>query len=389
MISLGHEVDILCPFPSRPKGTIYDGFKRAWWLKFTDQSGLNIIRVFSFFSRKSSFLSRFFENISFGISSSFCILILKKKPDVIFLNTWPVFATFLNIFVARIFGISVIRSIQDIYPESLSSQKRLNQKGFIFWTLGVIEKYNYKRSKVNITISKKMSEVLISRFPMLDRPRVIPNWHTIHNQVKYDLKREDINSQLQKEDTLFVYGGNISTASNIIGLVNAFSIFSMNKSDVKLVVAGSGPLLDDCKRIVDKLNANSRIFFHSPWEIETTLPLFKVGDILVLPTDNEQAKYSVPSKIISYMKASRPILAFGSSNSELESCIIDSGCGWFYDGLTKDQLILGLEESLKSNSLDRKQMGAKGYNYMIDNFDKNANVIKIVNLITEFTNEQS
>ena len=361
------------------------GLNELFWRSIPINQGWISLEFFHYFSSKSSFVSRFLENISFGISSSIYILLMKEKPSIIFLNTWPVFATFLNIFIASILGIPVVRSIQDIYPESLGSQKRINEKGLIFRALSLIEKYNYKNSKTNITISKKMGEVLISKNPMLDKPEIIPNWHTLHNQLKDNLKRESINIKLKKDDTIFIYGGNISKASNIIGLINAFKTFSVNRPNVKLLIAGSGPMLDDCKKIVHESNADDRIFFHSPWKIEATIPLFKIADILVLPTDNEQAKYSVPSKIISYMKASKPILAFGSSNSELESCIIDSGCGWFYNGLNEKHFISGLEGAIKSNFLEREEMGAKGHEYMMNNFDKDTNVRKIVDQIFKFS----
>ena len=286
LVSLGHKVGVVCPFPSRPMGRIYSGFKRSWHANRSDTSGFKLVRVFSFFSENSTFVSRFLENISFGFSSSLYLLMLRKKPDVIFLNTWPLFATFLSVFVAKISGVRVIRSIQDIYPESLSSQKRIDRKGLFYKCLDTVERYNFRNSDINITISKMMGLVLAARHFGLPGPVIIPNWHSIPNQSKGALKRSQVDDILSDGDIIFLYGGNISTASNIIGLVRAFSVFSYDKPNMKLVVAGSGPLLEHCIHIVKTLNSEGRICFHSPWASKDTLPLLNIADILVLPTDN-------------------------------------------------------------------------------------------------------
>ena len=289
----------------------------------------------------------------------------------------------LNIFLAKILRIRVIRSIQDIYPESLSSQKRLNQQSLFYRLLQIVERYNYSNSSVNITISRMMGLILTDRYPELPSPIIIPNWHTISNQSEDVLKNTEISSILGHEDLIFLYGGNISTASNIIGLVRAFTLFSLDKPNIKLVVAGSGPLLKSCMHMVKKLNAEDRVCFHSPWASEDTLPLLNIADVLVLPTDNEQAKYSVPSKIISYMTARRPILSFGAMDSELAKCVIESGGGWFFDGVDQEKMQHGLEEASISKTNERQVMGLKGYDFMIDNFSRDVNLQKIINQLIE------
>jgi len=64
------------------------------------------------------------ENISFGMTSSIYLL-FSKKPNVIYANTWPVFAMGLLVLIAKVRGIRVVQSVQDIYPESLISQGRI------------------------------------------------------------------------------------------------------------------------------------------------------------------------------------------------------------------------------------------------------------------------
>ena len=382
-----HKVNVICPFPSRPKGEIFDGYRRTIWKKDSSVNSFNLIRLFSFISPKSTFLSRFLENISFGITSSLYLLFVQKKPDVLFLNTWPIFAVYLNISVARIRGIKIVRSIQDIYPETLLSQKRLAKNNALYKFLGLLERYNYKNSNLNITISEKMRSVIYSRYPDLPPPLVVANWHTISAQSEKIFNRSDINKNLSNSDTVYLYGGNISTASNVIGLVKCFNDFSFDKENAKLVIAGSGPLYNDCSKLVQSLGAQDHIFFHSPWEPNNTLPILEMADILLLPTDNEQAIYSVPSKIISYMTSSRPILGFGAIDSELESLISLSGCGWFYLSNNEREMRSGLQKAYESSDQERLLKGLNGYTFMSNNLCKEANLKKIIHNILMITND--
>ena len=87
----GHRVRVITSFPSRPNGKLYEGYKRRLWLYDRSFSRYDVLRCFSFVSPASTLLSRFLENISFGITSGLAVLFL-EKPDVLYGNTWPIFA---------------------------------------------------------------------------------------------------------------------------------------------------------------------------------------------------------------------------------------------------------------------------------------------------------
>nr|NLU58814.1 glycosyltransferase family 4 protein [Pseudomonas sp. BIGb0427] len=122
----GHEVLVACPTPTR--NVAAEGLDEKI-------AGLNmpfpVSRLFAFSSKKSSFVSRFLENISFGLSVFFFIL-RQRKVDVIYANVWPLFSLGLLLMAARLKGIKVVASVQDLYPESLAVQKRIEETGGIY-----------------------------------------------------------------------------------------------------------------------------------------------------------------------------------------------------------------------------------------------------------------
>jgi len=123
MAGLGHQVKVLAPFPSRPMGQMYPQYKRGLLQSEICPQGYEIVRCFSFFSSVSSLLSRFLENISFGLSVFF-VLLFSPRADIVYGNTWPIFAQGLLMLACKLRRMPLVLSVQDLYPESLFIQKR-------------------------------------------------------------------------------------------------------------------------------------------------------------------------------------------------------------------------------------------------------------------------
>jgi hypothetical protein len=123
----GHSVHIYAPFPHHPKGRLFDGYKRSLYSTSIADPGYILTHSFGTFSRSSTMMSRSAENLSFGISSGLRIL-FGKRPDVIYSNSWPIFATGIVAIVARLRRVPLVLRFQDVYPESLHSQHRITRR---------------------------------------------------------------------------------------------------------------------------------------------------------------------------------------------------------------------------------------------------------------------
>src|SRR3984957_4504946 len=105
----GHRVTVLAPFPNRPDGRLFKGYRRSLYRR--ESMGFSVIRCFSFLSRKSTMGSRLLENMGFAITGSGCLPLL-PRPDVIYMNTWGIFSPGMVSAVAWFRGIPVAVSIQ-------------------------------------------------------------------------------------------------------------------------------------------------------------------------------------------------------------------------------------------------------------------------------------
>jgi colanic acid biosynthesis glycosyl transferase WcaI len=379
MTALGHQVKVLAPFPSRPTRKAYPQYTRKLLQREANSPGYEIIRLFSFYSSASTFLSRFLENISFGLSVFF-VLLLSRRADVVYGNTWPIFAQGLLVLACKLRCMPLVLSVQDVYPESLIAQGRMD-KGTIFRFLRWLDILIAKNCHSLIVISEKFKKVYAQdRGIQKEKIHVIPNWidpdrASVDNQYNSIRLLHDIPTGA----FLVVYGGNIGVAAGVIDVIQAFS-YLLEKENIYLLLAGDGSRLSECKGFAEE-NKLTRVKFHNPWLEQETYAVLETANLLILPTHGKQAYASVPSKLLSYMLSGRCILAIAPLDSEVAEVISSSGAGWVVppaDGQSLAMTIIQISESLPE---DRNNRGLLGRAYLIQHYSKEDNLGKVVKVL--------
>lgn len=352
----GHSVTVITSFPSRPSGVRYQGYRRRFFQKERGPEGYKLIRCFSAHSRKSSLFSRLAENISFGFFSSIIAMLL-PRPDVVYSNSWPIFASAMLSLVAKLRRIPFVLSVQDLYPESLVAQGRTIDNGCLAGVLRRIDSIIARQSSHVIVICERFAAIYgKQRGISSGRLSVIPNWAK-SGAIDVGISRNQFRRRVgfSESDFVLAYGGNIGTAAGVETVIEAARYLTDHKK-VKLVIAGEGSLLQTCRNLARKLPEGS-IVFHSPWEQEETSEVLRAADLLLLPTRGGQSLASVPSKLIFYMLAARPILALALEGSDAAATIESAGCGWVVE---PDQPHLLAVEISKVLDMSREALDARG-----------------------------
>lgn len=309
LAQLGNEVTVLCPVSSRSVDT-------GW--KYGIESSIHVVHLPSF-AGNSSVLMKILENISFGVSA-FLYLSFKKSFASCYMNSWPIFSTFLISTILRIKQTRYIYSVQDLYPQTLVIKRAIKANGFLFWILKKVEKSICDGSAQVVTISEKFKENITNTIAV-DRQKisVIPNWSSQRVVIQ---EREVALSMLSSEglttkdcEVVFAYGGNISGSTGI----SDFCKFVLSSDlDVQLLVAGDGSLVSQISEFSHK---DDRISLLTPWPRFLTNAIYSVSDVLVLPVPEGQEHGSLPSKLINYMETQKPILCICNSECEITSVL--------------------------------------------------------------------
>lgn len=378
----GHQVTVLAPFPSRPDGELFKGYKRS--LYRTENMGFSVIRCFSFLSRKSTMGSRLLGNIGFAITSSVRVLVA-SRPDIIYMNSWVIFGSGMASTAACLRGIPVVMSVQDAYPESLSHKKRIAPQSLLFRILRELDSRIAHSAKALIVISDRFRETYtFDRGVPADRIHVLQNWGDA-SSVNVDARGAYALRQKYgiTDHTIFaVYSGNIGAAAGIETMIEAFE-FLWNEENICMLVAGAGSRLQACQQLVEKKGLQDRVFFYTSRSRKDSGTILGAADVLLLPTQGEQSLVSVPSKLISYLLSGRPVLAMVLGSSETAELITAARAGWVVPPGDPVGVASALKVIAANPREDLRAAGTRGLDYALCHLTGEANLSEMIRLLLQ------
>lgn len=92
-------------------------------------------------------------------------------------------------------------------------------------------------------------------------------------------------------------------------------------------------------------------------------------DLHILFQKNDVIDTVMPSKLLGMMASSKPSIVTGNKMSEFAKVFGESKCGYFLDGNSVDEVIQQVVNLQSDIDLSR-ELGANGYEYVIDKFSK-------------------
>jgi glycosyltransferase involved in cell wall biosynthesis len=153
-------------------------------------------------------------------------------------------------------------------------------------------------------------------------------------------------------------------------------------------MAGDGSQLNECRRFAMN-RLHDQVIFHSPWPAQETAVVLGSADLLLLPTRGGQSLASVPSKLISYMLAARPVLAQAISGSETARLVRESKCGWVIDPDDPELLEDQIRSVVAMNSSELVRRGIAGRDYAEKHLSKEACLRQLVEIILNASKHQN
>jgi len=256
--------------------------------------------------------------------------------------------------VARLRRIPLVLSVQDIYPESLLSQRRRGS-GLAARLLLALDRWIVRGAAAVVVISERFAEHYRRTRGIDDaRIHVVPNWLEPVDVAGGDSCRD--RHGIPHDAFLLVYGGNVGVSASVETVIEAFRYLG-DAPEIHLLVAGEGASLDGCMRLAADI-APRRIHFEHPWT--GTAGVLHAADAFVLPTRAAQSAASVPSKLISYLFAGRPVIAAALKDSDTAAVIAASGAGVVIEPDDPKALAAAIRAMARRPPEERQRMGSAG-----------------------------
>jgi glycosyltransferase involved in cell wall biosynthesis len=259
--------------------------------------------------------------------------------------------------------------VQDIY--GIAIQRILKKKFSLFGSfIGDYyirtERSLLRESDAVIIITEDFEPLLIDWQVSKDKIWTIPNWATIDNlpvKPKWNTwsKVHGLDNQF-----CFLYSGTLGMKHNPDLLLQLALHFQQNEQ-VKIVVISEGLGADWLKEKKFELGVDNLILLdYQPFEYLSDV--LGTADILVAILEPDAGIYSVPSKVLTYLCAERPLLAALPSEN-LSARIIRQNKAGIVVSPTSPADLLEAADKLLSNQELRCKLAKNARLYAEENFD--------------------
>lgn len=243
-------------------------------------------------------------------ASRLAAYIRQRQPEIVFSGNAPPDIQTAALEGARAVGGRFIFWLQDLYGEAAARllRRRMPAIGPVAakW-IGRTEWLCLRRSDAIVAITDDFRTVLRKQGIGDDRIVTIENWSPL-DEIAPRAKENPWSERFDvARKFCFLYAGTLGLKHNPAVLAALAQSFA-DTPDVRVIVASEGPGADYLKAAKQERNlANLMLLPFQPYE---ELPdMLGAADVLLALLEPEAGKFSVPSKVLTYVAAGRPVLA--------------------------------------------------------------------------------
>ena len=349
----GHEVTVVSPFERNGRlkthvikdeyGTVIKVEIDPYQKSNVFKKGISIITVSRRINRA---LSQHLKNQSID-------LVLYSTPPITIVHTVE--------FIKRKFHAHSYLLLKDIFPQNAVDMEMIRAKGFIHNYFRELEKELYAVSDFIGCMSTANVDYLLSNNPKIksSKVEVCPNSIEPFSKPNLSLKRSDFD--LPEDKVIFVYGGNLGKPQGIDFLVKTLDIVQRNEWAYFLII-GSGT---ESKRIEEYIQQKkpNNVRYLSTLPSEKYDQVLRLCDVGLIYLDFRFTIPNFPSRLLSYMNASLPIMAVTDWATDIRTVIESNGFGVW---TPSDDLVM-FEECLHRffDRSTREKMGQASNQYFL------------------------
>jgi glycosyltransferase involved in cell wall biosynthesis len=356
----GHNVYVICPREKRfnlpTEYVIEEGVKflriRIGNITKTNvvEKGISTIMIEKLFLKA---IKKYINNIRF---------------DLVIYSTPPITFEKVIRYIKNRNGARSYLLLKDIFPQNAVDLNMLNKKSPIYWYFRNKEKRLYKNSDYIGCMSKANVDYVLKNNPEIcpDKVEVCPN--SIEPlTIKIDeSKKTEIRTKygIPLDKTVFIYGGNLGKPQGVDFLIECLKANKLN-GQVFFVIAGSGTEFNKLKTFIENEQlVNVKLFAQLPKnDYELLVSSCDVGLIFL---DKRFTIPNFPSRLLSYMQASIPVLATTDVNTDIGRVIENGNFGLWCESRDVNEFNKKLYELC--NLELRKEMGKNAREYLENNY---------------------
>jgi colanic acid biosynthesis glycosyl transferase WcaI len=286
-----------------------------------------------------------------------------ERPDVVISGNTPLLAQ--DTFMAGI-DAPIVFWHQDVYSLPMKSEAERRLPPVVGGVVGRrfvgIERKLLARSAAVITISDDFRRTMLGWGLPAEKLHVIENWAPLEELPVRPKDNDWARRHGLVDKRVLLYSGTLGRKHDpglLLRLADAFR----DEPDVRVVVASEGLGAD---WLAERPRENVLLLGFQPYE---ELPdALAAGDVLVVILERDAGTFAVPSKVLSYLCAERPLLAALPASNLAATVVESSRAGIVVEPDDADRLVEAARTLLSDAEL-RSRLGRAGREYAERTFD--------------------
>ncbi|NCO15427.1 MAG: hypothetical protein COZ30_00605 [Candidatus Nealsonbacteria bacterium CG_4_10_14_3_um_filter_36_16] len=374
----GHQITVVTSYP---RYYLTEAFKEKKFQIFSDEEGINVIRIKVLPHHKVNFIIRGISQLTLPFLFFAKIKKFIKEIEAVIVYSPPLPLALVGGMIKRHYGVKFILNIQDIFPQNaidLGILKGWKHKPAI-WIFEAIEKKVYKDADKITFHSEGGKKFLIKKKNIL--PEKIITLHNWIDITPYQNLTKNISFRKQyglEGKFIFLFAGIMGPAQGLEFLVEVASQI-IDLKDVIFLLVGDGTEKEKIENKIKEYGLKNIII--KPLVPKEDYPyLVKDANVgLVCLSFNNKTPF-LPGKFLGYMAAAKPILVFLNKESDGFTLIQEAGCGY----AVRSDNVEGAAQLVRKMYVERdslSQFGKNGFIYAKQNFSLDVCLKKIEKLL--------
>lgn len=340
--------------------------------RYLEQNGVSILRVPTFRLHKMGILKKAFAFVSlpFFLKRVLRKYLSKKSYDLIIFDAPPITLTTVVALAKKLFGCPVFLMQKDIFPQNAVDVGLFPKFSPIYW-------YFRHKEKEMLSLADKIGCMSHGNMDYIRRHnQYIPSENVVYfpNAIRISpfvesTQRDEICKKfgIPENACIFLYGGNMGIPQHMQLIAEAIRHFKDDKR-VFFVCIGSGTKSRIIQDIMQAENPSNAVYYNAlpRKDYNAIAQNCDVGVVCLSPLFTIP---NYPSKALSYMEASLPILAATDANTDFRDLIeTQAKCGIWCNSSKEGDFFAAIEKLAADKAL-RNVFGANGRKYLEGNFN--------------------
>ncbi|MGF3112264.1 glycosyltransferase family 4 protein [Facklamia sp. P9177] len=287
--------------------------------------------------------------------------------DLVLYTTPPITFSKVVEYIKKRDAAKTYLMLKDIFPQNAVDIQMIKKSSFLYKYFRRKEKKLYDITDFIGTMSKKNKEYIIRHNVEIEgKVEILPNTITPRN-ININLHNKNVlfkKYHIPLNKRTFIYGGNLGKPQGIDFVIECIKRNEQNKNSF-IVIVGSGTEFSKLEKAFEEYKFRNALLLNQLPKKKYEL-LANSCDVGLIFLDYRFTIPNFPSRLLSYMQASMPIIAATDPNTDIGDVIEENGFGrkvLSNDVEKFNQIIQDF-----STRSDLKEMGRKARSYLEKNY---------------------